>query len=216
VLNTAVYKIQFDNLQVSTYNPNTRQFIVGNAAQASGKGIEAAINWYPVSGLDISASAAYQDVKYDDFPGAQCLASQPVSQCNPLVPASVAANNLAGSPLPNISKFSGTFQAHYVAELPQDLRLGTTVAVSGRSKFFNSDDQSPLYGVQDGYAKLDARIELFPTGSRWTLALVGTNLTNELTTAGAFRLPVPITTVTRAMYFVEPPRNISIEARVRF
>ena len=68
------------------------------------------------------------------------------------------------------------------------MRLGTTVAaLADRSEeFFNSDDESPLYGVQDGYAKLDARIELYPTGSRWTLALVGTNLTNELTTAGAF------------------------------
>lgn len=216
VLNTAIYKIKFDDLQVSTYNPNVQEFIVGNAAKASGTGIEGGATWYPVSGLDITASAAYQDVKYDDFPGAQCLASQPVSQCNPLDPASVDANNLAGSPLPNISKFSGAIQVHYVAELPTELRLGTTVAVSGRSKFFNSDDESPLYGRQEGYTKVDARIELYPADSRWTVALVGTNLTNELTTAGSFRLPFPITTVARALYWVDPPRNISVEARVRF
>lgn len=216
VLNSAVYKIKFDNLQVSTYNPNVQGFIVGNAAQASGTGIEAAANWYPVRGLDISASAAYQDVKYDDFPGAQCLASQPISECNPAVPASVAANNLAGAPLPNISKFSGNVQVHYVAELPSDLRLGSTVAVSGRSKFFNSDDESPLYGLQKGYAKVDARVELYPSDGPWTVALVATNLFNEHTTQGAFRLPVPITTVSRALYFVDPPRNVSVEARVRF
>lgn len=216
VLSTAIYNIKFDNLQVSTYNPNVQEFIVGNAAKASGKGIEAAATWYPATGLDISGSAAYQDVKYDDFPGAQCLASQPLSACNPLVPASVDANNLAGSPLPNISKFSGNVQIHYVAELPSDFRLGTTVAVTGRSKFFNSDDQSPLYGQQNGYAKVDARIELFPGKGKWSLALVGTNLTNELTTAGSFRLPVPITTVTRALYWIDPPRNISIEGRVRY
>jgi iron complex outermembrane receptor protein len=216
VLNTAVYKIKFDDLQVSTYNPNVQQFIVGNAAKASGTGIEGAATWYPIANLDVSASAAYQDVKYDDFPGAQCLASQPISACNPLVPASVAANNLAGSPLPNISKFSGSLQIHYVADMPSDLHLGMTGALSGRSKFFNSDDQSPLYGQQKGYAKLDARIELFPTGSRWHVALVGTNLTNELTTQGSFRLPTPVTTVTRALYWVDPPRNISIEAGVKF
>jgi len=100
--------------------------------------------------------------------------------------------------------------------MPSDLHLGMTGALSGRSKFFNSDDQSPLYGQQKGYAKLDARIELFPTGSRWHVALVGTNLTNELTTQGSFRLPTPVTTVTRALYWVDPPRNISIEAGVKF
>jgi iron complex outermembrane receptor protein len=216
VANAAIYKIEFDNLQVSTYNPNVQAFIVGNAAEASGKGVEGALTWYPVPNLDVTASAAYQDVHYDDFPGAQCLASQPISQCNPLSPASVLANNLAGTPLPNISKFSGTIQGHYVADLPRGLKLGTTVAVSGRSKFFNSDDESPLYGLQPGYAKVDARIELYPDGSRWHVALVGTNLGNELTTAGSFRLPVPITTVSRALYWVDPPRNVSIEAGLRF
>ena len=216
VFSAAIYKTMFDKLQVSTYNPNTQGFVVGNAAKASSTGIEAGASWYPAPNFDVTASAAYQDVKYDDYPGASCLASQTISQCNPLVPASVAVNNLAGSPLPNISKFSGNVQVHYVADLPGDLRLGTTVAMSGRSKFFNSDDQSPLYGQQKAYTKIDARIELLPSDNRWHVALVGTNLTNELTTAGAFRLPVPITTVSRALYWVEPARNISIEAGVKF
>jgi iron complex outermembrane receptor protein len=215
-LNGAVYKTKFDNLQVSTYNSNVQSYIVGNAAKASGTGVELAATWYPVKNLDFTASGAYQDVKYDDYPGAQCVASQPITQCNPTVPASVLANNLKGYPLPNISKWSGTFQGHYVAELGNDLQLGTTVAVTGRSKFFNSDDESPLYGRQKGFAKVDARIELSPPERRWHVALVGTNLTNELTTSGAFRLPSPVTPVARALYWVEPPRNISIEAGLRF
>jgi iron complex outermembrane receptor protein len=216
VLNTAIYNIKFNDLQVSTYNPNTTSFVVGNAAKASGKGIEVAATWYPLPNFDVTGSAAYQDVKYDDFPGASCLASQPITQCNPANPASVAANNLAGSPLPNISKFSGSIQGHYVADLANDLKLATTVAVNGRSKFFNADDQSPFYGLQPSYAKVDARIELYRGPRDWHVALVGTNLTNELTTEGAFKLPVPITAVTRAQYFVDPGRAISIEAGVRF
>jgi iron complex outermembrane receptor protein len=216
VLDTAIYDIKFNNLQVSTYNPVTRAFIVGNAAKASGKGVEVTGTWYVLPNFDVTGSAAYQDVKYDDFPGASCLASQPITQCNPTVPASVAANNLAGSPLPNISKFSGSIQGRYVADLPNELKLATSVKVSGRSKFFNSDDQSPNYGLQPGYAKVDARIELYRGAHDWHLALVGTNLTNELTTEGAFKLPLPITAVARAQYFVDPPRAVSIEAGVKF
>jgi len=88
--------------------------------------------------------------------------------------------------------------------------------LSGRSKYFNSDDESPLYGQRKAYGKLDARIELSNSEHRWHVALVGTNLTNELTTSGSFRLPVPVTAVSRALYWVEPPRNISIEAGFRF
>jgi iron complex outermembrane receptor protein len=216
VLDAAIYRIKFDNLQVSTYNPNVQAYLVGNAAKASGKGIELNATLRPAQNFDISGSVAYQDVQYDDYPGAQCLASQPVSQCNPNSPASVLANNLKGTPLPNISKFSGNVQVHYVYDLANDWHVGTTLSVAGRSKFFNSDDESPLYGLQPGYAKLDARVELYPTNTRWRLAVVGKNLTNELTTTGSFRLPTPITTVTRALYWVEPPRNVSIEASMRF
>ncbi|WP_337188207.1 TonB-dependent receptor [Phenylobacterium sp.] len=216
VLNGAIYKTTFDDLQVSTYNSNVQSYIVGNAAKASGKGVELSMTWYATDNFDINATGAYQDVKYDDYPGAQCLASQPITECNPSVPASVTANNLRGSPLPNISKWSGTVRGRYVAAVSDTLQLTTTVAVAGRSKYFNSDDQSPLYGRQKGYAKVDARIELSPPEKQWHVALVGTNLTNELTTSGSFRLPVPITTVSRALYWVEPPRNIAIEAGVKF
>jgi iron complex outermembrane receptor protein len=216
VLDAAIYNIKFNDLQVSTYNPSTTSFVVGNAAKASGKGVEVAATWYVLPNFDITGSAAYQDVKYDDYPGASCLASQPITQCNPANPASVAANNLKGSPLPNISKFSGSIQGRYVADLPNELKLATTVGVNGRSKFFNSDDESPFYGLQPGYAKVDARIELFRGARDWHLALVGTNLTDERTTEGAFKLPTPITSVTRAQYFVDPGRAVSIEAGVKF
>jgi iron complex outermembrane recepter protein len=216
VLNGAIYNTKFDNLQVSTYNSNVQSYIVGNAAKASGKGVELSAVWYPAKGFDITANGAYQNVEYDDYPGAQCLASQPITQCNPLVPASVLANNLKGSPLPNISKWSGTVTARYVADLANGLRLTNAVSVSGRSGYFNSDDQSPEYGRQKGYAKVDARIELAGPDSKWHVALVGKNLTNELTTSGSFRLPAPVTPVTKALYWVEPPRNIAIEAGLKF
>ena len=71
-------------------------------------------------------------------------------------------------------------------------------------------------GVREGYAKLDLRIQFAPQDERWHIAFVGKNLTNNLTTGSAFRLPFPITTVTRSIIFVEPPRNLAIEAGVKF
>ena len=51
---------------------------------------------------------------------------------------------------------------------------------------------------------------------RFSVALWGKNLTNELTTGSAFNLPAPITAVPRAILYLEPPRNLSIEAGFKF
>lgn len=216
VLNVSVYDTKFKNLQVSSYNSALQVYQTGNAANASSKGIEGSAAWYPVRNLDFTAAAAYQDAKYDDYPGAGCLGSQSIAQCNPAVPASQAANNIAGAPLPYSSKFSFTAQGHYRLDLANDQVIDTTVAVSGRSKYFDSDNESPIFGQQKGYAKLDARIQYGPSNEKWHLALVGKNLTNERTTGSAFNLPFPITASPRAILYLEETRNVAIEAGVKF
>lgn len=216
VLNVSVYDTSFKNLQVSVYNPTISAYQTGNAANASSKGIEGSAAFYPFRGFDFTFAAAYQDAKYDDYPGAACLATQPITTCNPAVPASIAANNIKGAPLPYTSKFSFSAQGHYRFEFGNDMALDTTIALHGRSKYFNSDNQSPLYGRQKGYAKLDARIQYGPMDERWHVAVVGKNLNDELTTGSAFALPAPITASPRAILYLEEGRSIAVEAGLKF
>jgi len=213
VLNLTAYDTSFEDLQVSVYNPNLQVYQTSNAAKASSRGVEGTLAYYPVPNFDLSLAAAYQDVKYDDYPGAACLVIQPASECNPANPA---ANNLAGYRPAYASKWTGSLQAHHRAEFANGHMLDTRVAASGRSKFFNSDDQSPLYGLQKGYVKFDARVQYGPEDERWHVALVGKNLTNEKTTGSAFRLPFPITAVPRAILYLDETRSVAVEAGVRF
>jgi len=216
VLDGALYDTSFDDLQVSVFNPTTQEYLTGNAASATSKGVELSAVWRPIRDLDFSGGASYQDVSYDNYPGAACLATETLAQCNPASPASIQANNIKGTVLPYTSKFTGNFQAHYRLELANDMNVDSTVVVSGRSKYFDSDDQSPIYGVQKGYAKVDLRIQLSPQNDRWHLALIGKNLTNELTTGSAFNLPSPITSAPRAILYLDEARNIAIEASYKF
>ncbi|WP_199554426.1 TonB-dependent receptor [Sandaracinobacteroides hominis] len=209
VANVSVYKTTFEDLQVSVYQPATSSYLTGNAASATSKGIEGSLAIYPVPNFDINASASYQDVKYDDYPGAACLASQPAT-CTP------ATNNLAGYPVAYASKFTGNVTAHGRIDVGDNFKFDITGVVAGRSKFFNSDDQSPTYGVQKGYAKVDLRVQFGDQDDRWYLAFVGKNLTNEYTTGSAFRLPTPITAVPRAILYLEPTRNLAVEAGFKF
>lgn len=216
VLNGAIYETSFKDLQTSVYDPNLSTYITGNAASAKSTGIEASLAWIISDQFSLNASAAYQDAKYEDYPGAACLASQPLTECNPAIPSSVAANNIAGKPLPYISDFSGNVQLNYTQDLWNDLVLDSVLAVTGRSEYFDSDNQSPTYGLQKGFAKVDLRVQVAPQDERWHVALVGKNLTDEITTGSAFNLPTPITEVSRAIFYVEPPRTIALEAGVRF
>jgi iron complex outermembrane receptor protein len=216
VLNVSVYKTKFKDLQVSVYNPTISAYQTGNAANASSTGIEGSAAFYPVKGLDITMAAAYQDAKYDDYPGAACLATQPITECNPAVPASIAANNIKGAPLPYVSDFSYTATGHYRYEFGNDMALDTTISLNGRSKYFDSDNQSPLFGRQKAFTKIDARVQYGPTDERWHVAVVGKNLTDELTTGSAFNLPAPITAVPRAILYLEETRSIAVEAGLKF
>lgn len=203
-LNVSVYDTKFTDLQTSGYDPDSSTYITKNAAAASSKGVEGSLRIAPSRYFDITASAAYQDIKYDSYPGAPCLAGMTGPICD-----------LSGHRLPYTSKFTGNVSAHGRADIG-DYKLDGTAIVGGRSGYFDSDDQSPLYGYQKGYAKLDLRIQFAPQDERWHIAFVGKNLTNNLTTGSAFRLPFPITTVTRSIIFIEPPRNLAIEAGVKF
>lgn len=203
-VNLSVYDTKFTNLQTSSYDPDSSSYITKNAASATAKGIEASLRIAPSRYFDITASGAYQDIKYDSYPNAPCLAGMAGTVCD-----------LSGYRLPYTSKFTGNISVHGRVDI-SDYKLDGTAVLGGRSGFYDSDDQSPLYGYQGGYAKLDLRIQFAPQDESWHVALVGKNLTDKITSGSAFRLPFPITSSTRAIMFIEPPRNIAIEAGVKF
>lgn len=215
-LNVSAYDTSFKNLQVSVYNPTISTYQTGNAASAASTGIEATLIWAPSEHFDLRASGAYQDTRYLDYPGAACLATQPVSECDASSPASIAANNIAGSPLPYVSNWSGSMQGHFSHPLSENLQLDVTGVVSARSGYFNSDNQDPAFGYQEGYAKIDMRVQVGDPDDRWHLAFVGRNLTNVLSAGSSFRLPFPITDATRSIHYLEPARSLAIEAGFRF
>ncbi len=216
VLNVSVYDTKFKDLQVSVYNPALSIYQTGNAANASSKGVEGSAAWYPMKGLDFTLAAAYQDAKYDDYPGASCLATQTLAECNPTSPVSQAANNIAGAPLTYTSKWSYNLSGHYRLDMPGDMALDSTASLYGRSKYFDSDNQSPLFGRQKAYTKVDARVSYGPSDDHWHVAVTAKNLFNKKTTGSAFNLPSPITPVPRAILYLEETRSVAIEAGVKF
>lgn len=214
--NLSLYNTQFKDLQVSVYNPTISTYQTDNAASATSKGVEWAVTLRPVANFDLTATGAYQDIKYGNYPGAGCLATQTLAQCNPSVPASIAANNLAGVRPAYTSKWNGSLQAHLFFDIGDAMKFDATGIAAGRSGYFDSDNQDPVFGYQKGFVKYDLRLKLSDRNDRWRVALVGKNLTNKLTTGSSFQLPSPITSEPRAILYVDPPRSISLEVGFRY
>jgi iron complex outermembrane receptor protein len=209
--NLAIFDMKFKDLQQSAYDPDRRTFLTRNAARASSKGAELDLEWLPLNELQLSANVAYLDAKFDDYPGAPCLATETLAQCNSADPASLAAHNVKGLPLQFAPKWSGNIGARYTRDVMNDLRLVATDNALFRRKNYDADGYSPIWGLQDGWVKLDARIQIGPADDRWHVALVGRNLTDEHTVGAAIRFPGSITAVTRTQNWMDEYRSVAIE-----
>ena len=95
--------------------------------------------------------------------------------------------------------------------------------VSRTSKYNFTDTLRPD-GWQPGYTKVDASISVSGPDNRWTLALIGKNLTNELVVTSANDIPFAGGTGTGTTTgvladmsaFVENPREILVELSLKF
>ena len=208
LFNLTVFKTTFDDLQVAQFDPAATAFIIRNAASATSKGAEALLRVSPADGLNLSASVAYLDAKYDKFPNGNCLSTGAVP------PPATCVQDLSGTVLPGASKWSGTFSADYSRPIASNLKLSLFGVVSFRSRYFTATDESPTYGVEDGWTKLDARIEVGDLADRWAVALVGRNITNTLSQSFSYLWTLSNPPV--GVQFLDETRSISLEGRVRF
>lgn len=214
-LNVSVFQTEFKNLQQSSYDPDLRTFFTRNAAKARSRGVEVEAQLIPVRALSLNASVAYLNAKFLNYPGAPCLAYETVAQCDPTSPASIAAHNIKGLPLQFAPKWSGSVGGTYHVDLG-DYRLTTGLTGQFRSKYYIADGYSPIWGVQDGWFKLDGRIQFGPQADKWHVAVIGRNLTDRHTVGAAIRFPGSITGTERSINWMDEYRSVMIEGTVRF
>jgi len=210
IFNIALYELQFEDLQVSTYDPDIPGFITGNAAKATSRGVEASLIWQATPRLQLSGSVAYLDAQYDQFAGAQCLSGATASECDP----ATNTQDLKNTTIPGASDWTGNVRGTFDQPLSGNLNLAVTVVGYFRSKFVTASDQNPEYGVQDGYTKWDARVELANAEERWGVALVGKNLGDKLTHNFAYLWPLSPPPI--GIQFLDETRTVSLEGYLRF
>lgn len=202
--NVAAFRTQFTNLQVSSFDAVSSSFITANAGKARSQGIEADFAWQIADGFALNGSFAYLDAKFIDFPGAPCPFTNPT--CVP------ANNNAAGQPLPRSPKWSGTLFADIAVPISGAVDFIANGGMTYRSTAFLEESFNPA-AAQDSFAKFDLRLGVRASNKRWELAVVGKNLTNELTAGHAFNTPLAAGVISK---FVQPPRTIAVQAKFQY
>jgi iron complex outermembrane receptor protein len=160
-LNLSVYRMNFDNLQVSTFNGVS--FSVTNAASARSTGIEleGAVN--PVKGLSLTGALGYSRAKYRDF----------LYQAS----ASATAIDLSGRQLGYAPKWTGSASAQYEHEVSAAMTAG----VRADYQYMGQQVLSAFLDSRAGQKAVElvnARLYL-RTDKGLEFALWGKNLFNE-------------------------------------
>jgi outer membrane receptor protein involved in Fe transport len=221
-LNFAVFRMEYDNLQVSSLVGDV--FRVGNAAEALSQGLELDGRILLAEGLTIGGAMAYLDASYEDFTGATCTTPQSMDPTNNpgcltedgsniTEPRQPGGQDLSGETLVFSPEWSASLFAQYVVPLGSNMELINSLDINYSDDFFTALDLDPNT-PHDSTTIINARIALASNDDTWSVALIGKNLTNEETYL--WRDDLPITNSNSYYAVPERPRTIALQVRYRF
>lgn len=202
-LNVAVFKSEFEDLQVSAWNGSG--FEVDNAGSTETQGIEVDGVMLLTEYITLSGNIAYLDSQYGSFTGATCTNAQKA------VAGAGCTQDLTGKDLQFSPEFSGNIALEYYTLVFDELELVATIDVNFTSSYYTGQDLDPV-SKQSGFAKINAQVEIL-NDENWSVALVGKNLTDRKTSSWSNDTPLA-----GGSYFglIDPPRTIGVQGRVYF
>ncbi len=175
-LNVAVFRSEFDDLQVSALAPGgIINFFVANAAEAVSQGVELEGRWLATDRLLLSANIAFLDATFEDFPEAACYALQTIGCVD-------GVQDLSGADLQFAPELAANLHAEYTWPMGDSLEWLAAMDVNYTDEYSLASDGDPIMW-QDSFTKVDARLTLRSDDATWEVALLGKNLTDEETTA---------------------------------
>ncbi|MEN3952613.1 TonB-dependent receptor [Iodidimonas sp. SYSU 1G8] len=167
-LNLAGYYYVFDDLQVQNFDAVAIQFATSNAGEVTTKGLDLDLAWVtPVDGLRLFGALAYTDAKYTDF-----FDSNPNN--DPAIDDDLNGRSVARAP-----KWAGNIGADLRIPVGNAWELGITGNIQFSGKYFTNEDSFDDI-VQSSYVTFDLAVSIGDPDGTWQLAVIGTNLTDEL------------------------------------
>jgi iron complex outermembrane receptor protein len=222
-ITAAVYRYDYKQLQLSNFVaapvPTVETLNVGRLRT---EGFESDALWRATHELSLHGGFAYTHARYIDFSGIGCYTGQTaatgcLTQTTGPLKGSLYQNLTGQSPVraPAVALNAGY---NYNYNLPNSLILGFSTDVRFTTRYNLQQNDSP-WAVEKAYSIVDAAIQLGAGDDRWTVSLIGKNLTNRycaiesVDTPGGTGNPIHGEDIAAV---VGRPRQIELEATYNF
>jgi len=174
-INVTAFRTEFSDLQVNSFDPVTFIASIQNAAEVVSKGVEVEGRWATTDWLTLSSSLAYLDSEFEDFDGAPCgsLENHPASV------TIAGACDLSGVTTAYSPEWAGSLNADWNMPLGNGLVLAGGISLNYSDEYFTDSDLTREF-KQDSYTMVDARIGIESDDGKWSVVLIGNNLTDEI------------------------------------
>lgn len=197
-LQATAFAFDFKNLQVTTYDAAAIRFQINNAGAVRQRGLELQADLDAAEGLKLRGAISYVHNRFRDYTG-QCYGfSIPVAQaltaaappgCSfVLNPDGSRARTATGGVIleqvfdgrapARSPDWAGNFGFDYSRGLGADLEWGVNGDAFVSSNYFAGDTLAPATR-QSAYWRFNAGVRVGSADQRWTLSLLGRNLTNK-------------------------------------
>jgi outer membrane receptor protein involved in Fe transport len=182
------FDYRFTDLQVNTYDPSRVAYTINNAGEVRQHGAEAELNWQAADILRLHGAVAWTHNRFHNF----------VGQCYGYTFATGTTRATAAPP-PNCSFVNATaltlqqdFEGRAPARSPDwagnggvelSLPIGGYKAVAGVDGYYSSGyfaaETMAYTTYQSAFWRLNANLRVAPVGDRFSIGVVGRNLTNK-------------------------------------
>jgi outer membrane receptor protein involved in Fe transport len=203
-----LYRYEFSNLQVTSFDAATTSFFTTNAASALDEGFEFKARYNVNRDLQVHGFVAYTDLYFERYPGAECYSGQ-----------SVAAGCVGGVQDLSGAAYGGApWELNFGLNYRRPLREGWDLALAGdvychsRTPRPNND---PYATGGDAYCQGNASLRVYQDHGPWEVALISTNLGDNryvypAATGKPLGAPGDLSSV------VGPPREVTLQLTYRF
>jgi len=205
--NWTIFRMEINNQQVSSLDPVNVAQVVQATGEARTQGLEIDGSWKGEM-LSFAFDLAYTDAEYTDFTDAGCWSGQTAEQgCVGRV------QDRTGTTLTQAPEWQGGLNIKGDIPVWDGHILSPYAEMRFIGEHYTDTELNPI-SLNDDYTEFNAGITLANPDEAWALALIGTNLTDEIT-KGFFNesASVPNDVGNGAFAFPNPGRQIALTLR---
>jgi iron complex outermembrane receptor protein len=184
-LNAAIFDTTYTNFQVQTFDPNalSATFAIANAGEVKSRGAEFDVRAALPAEIQLNASVAFVDAKYERYDAANCYGTQTAAQGCLTAPSGNRYQVLSGKRLPSAPRWKGNIgiDKRFRMNLPVDFIVAGNYVY--QTEVFFDANLSP-FARQGAYGLLNLSLGVLDQDDRYDISLFVNNALDKQYVSG--------------------------------